>query len=132
MLSTGFVVFSGGTRLTTIENVNAILAISRLDKSDVLRHNSRQWNIMRPLDVMQQSSTISDTDLGHCSLTRSYSGHRGFSVRQLKCPHHLAVDKDSQFIFVADLWNDRVVLLSPTLEFVRYVSTLMYSHWQSF
>ena len=61
-------------------------------------------------------------------VTRSYGGHRGFSIRQLKCPHHLAVDKGSQFIFVADLWNDRVVLLSPTLEFVRYVSTLMYSH----
>ena len=34
----------------------------------------------------------------------------------------LAVDKDSEFIFVADEWNGRVVLLSPTLEFVRYVS----------
>jgi len=32
------------------------------------------------------------------------------------------VDKDSQFIFVAGRDNHRVVLLSPTLEFVRYVS----------
>ena len=35
---------------------------------------------------------------------------------------HLAVDKDSPFVFVADQNNARVVLLSPTLEFVRYVS----------
>jgi len=27
----------------------------------------------------------------------------------------------SQFIFVSDHLNDRVVLLSPTLEFVRYI-----------
>ena len=32
------------------------------------------------------------------------------------------MDKDSQFIFVADQNNARVVLLSPTLEFVRYVT----------
>ena len=32
---------------------------------------------------------------------------------------HLAVDKDSQFIFAADRGNHRVVLLTPTLEWVR-------------
>ena len=50
-------------------------------------------------------------------VTRSYSGQHDYEVR--KC--HLAVDKDSQFIFVADECNHRVELLSPTLEFVRYV-----------
>ena len=55
-------------------------------------------------------------------VTRSYGGQRGSDVGRLYCPCHLAVDKDSQFIFVADLLNYRVVLLSPTLEFVRYVS----------
>ena len=54
-------------------------------------------------------------------VTRSYGGQCGSDVGQLDCPCHLAVDKDSQFIFVGDLYNDRVVLLSPTLEFVRYV-----------
>ena len=52
-------------------------------------------------------------------VTRSYGGS---DVGQLDRPRHLAVDKDSQFIFVADQDNNRVVLLSPTLEFVRYVS----------
>jgi len=55
-------------------------------------------------------------------VTRSYGGLGGSDVGQLNCPSHLAVDKDSQFIFVADRSNHRVVLLSPALEFVRYVS----------
>ena len=55
------------------------------------------------------------------NVTYSYGGEKGSEVGQLKYPCHLAVDKDSQFIFVADWINDRVVLLSPTLEFVRYV-----------
>ena len=53
---------------------------------------------------------------------RSYGGQRGSDVEHLNWPRHLAVDQDSQFIFVADCDNHRVVLLSPTLEFVRYVS----------
>ena len=55
-------------------------------------------------------------------VTRSYGGHRGSDVGQLNRPRHLAVDKHAQFIFVADHNNGRVVLLSATLEFVRYVS----------
>jgi len=56
-------------------------------------------------------------------VTRSYGGQRGSGVGQLNCPCHLAVDKDSRLIFVADRTNDRIVLLNPTLEFVglRYV-----------
>jgi len=55
-------------------------------------------------------------------VTRSYGNQLGSNVGQLNWPRHLAVDKDSQFIFVGDWGNDRVVLLSPTLEFVRYVT----------
>ena len=55
-------------------------------------------------------------------VTRSYGGQSGSDVGQLNGPCHLAVDKDSQFVFVADENNHRVVLLSPTLEFVRYVT----------
>ena len=54
-------------------------------------------------------------------VTRSYGGPRGSDVGHLNCPRHLAVDKDSQCIFVADWGNHRVVLLSPTLEFLRHV-----------
>jgi len=55
-------------------------------------------------------------------VTRSYGGQHGAGVGQLDWPRHLAVDEDSQFVFVADRNNDRVVVLSPTLEFVRYIS----------
>ena len=62
-------------------------------------------------------------------VTRSYGGQRGRRVRQLNEPRHLAVDTDSQFIFVADRYNNRGVLLSPMLEFVRYViEGLSYAH----
>ena len=55
-------------------------------------------------------------------VTRSYGGQSLFGVGQLNWPMHLAVDEDSQLIFVADCGNNRVVVLSPTLEFVRYIS----------
>ena len=59
---------------------------------------------------------------GDGKVTRSYGGQRGSDVGQLSWPLHLAVDDDSQFIYVADYHKHRVVVLSPTLEFVRYVS----------
>ena len=52
-------------------------------------------------------------------VTRSYDGQSGSDVGELNWPSHFAVDDDSLFIFVADFYNNRVVLLSPTLEFVR-------------
>ena len=56
-------------------------------------------------------------------VTHIYGGyHSVIEDDKLNRPSHLAVDKDSQFVFVADAFNDRVVLLSPTLERVRYVS----------
>jgi len=55
-------------------------------------------------------------------VTRSYGGQCDSDVGQLYYPLHLAVDENSQFIFVADAGNNRVVMLSPTLEFVRYIS----------
>ena len=54
-------------------------------------------------------------------VTDSYGGQHGSDKGQLARPHHLALDKNGQFIFVADKRNDRVVLLSPTFQFVRYV-----------
>jgi len=55
-------------------------------------------------------------------VTRSYGGEVGSGDGQLHFPRHLAVDEDSQLIFVADFRNHRVVVLSLALEFVRYIS----------
>jgi len=55
------------------------------------------------------------------SVTVIYGGRRGSGAEHLDHPRHLAVDSDSQHVFVADDRNHRVVLLSPALEFIRYV-----------
>ena len=51
-------------------------------------------------------------------ITPRYGDLFRYTVRH---PCHLAVDKDSQFIFVDDLDIGNVAMLSPTLEFVRYL-----------
>jgi len=54
---------------------------------------------------------------------RSYGDSWTTEKRQLlKEAHHIAVDDDG-FVFVADNGNDRVVLLSPSLQLVRYIPT---------
>jgi len=69
-------------------------------------------------DILRRVCLVGDDG----KVTRSYGGQHDSDVGQLYSPSHLAVDKDSQFIYVADCDTDRVVLLSPTLEFVRYVT----------
>ena len=50
------------------------------------------------------------------TVTGSYGG-----LFRLTRPRQLAVDEHSELIFVADMGNDRVVVLTPKLEFVRYI-----------
>jgi len=53
-------------------------------------------------------------------IVHSHGGQRGPDIGQYDVPGHLAVD-DSGSIFVADINNRRVTLLSPTLNYVREV-----------
>jgi len=78
-----------------------------------------QYVVCHGLDDSLHRVCIVDDD---GRVTRSYGGQTGSDVGQLNGPCHLAVYEDSQFIFVADSDNNRVVMLSPTLEFVRYIS----------
>jgi sugar lactone lactonase YvrE len=55
-------------------------------------------------------------------VTRQYGGPPGSAVGELDTPIHMAVDKDG-FIFVVDLNNYRVVMLSPALNYVRHAVT---------
>ena len=48
----------------------------------------------------------------------SYRGPRGSSNSQMNYPHHLAVDQQGS-VLVADSNNDRILLLSSSLTFVR-------------
>jgi len=53
-------------------------------------------------------------------IVHSHGGQPGSDTGQYNGPGHLAVD-DNEFVFVADVNNGRVTLLSPTLEYVRQV-----------
>jgi len=53
-------------------------------------------------------------------IVHSHGGQRGSDTDQCNGPAHLAVD-DNEFVFVAEHYNRRVTLLSPTLEYVRQV-----------
>jgi len=51
---------------------------------------------------------------------RSHGGQPGSDTGQYKVPRYLAVD-DNEFVFVSDVMNRRVTLLSPTLNYIRQV-----------
>ena len=53
-------------------------------------------------------------------VVQSHGGQRGSANGQYDGPVHLAVD-DNEFVFVADVDNRRVTLLSPTLGYIRQV-----------
>jgi len=63
---------------------------------------------------------------GH--VVKSYGGPKGSGTQQVDVPIHLAVDRNG-FVFVADLINDRVLLLSPALTFVREVLSREQLEW---
>jgi len=53
-------------------------------------------------------------------IVHSHGAQPGSDTGQYNVPVHLAVD-NNEFVFVADLHNRRVTLLSPTLHYVRQV-----------
>jgi len=53
-------------------------------------------------------------------IVHSHGGEPGSDTGQYNGPRHLAVD-DNECVFVADRYNRRVTLLTPTLEYVRQV-----------
>ena len=55
-------------------------------------------------------------------VSRSYGGQCSSEDRQLACPRHLAVDRESRGVFVANSFNKRIVLLNEKLQFVRYIN----------
>jgi len=60
---------------------------------------------------------------------RAHGGLRGSDTGQYNLPFHLAVD-DNEFVFVVDVNNRRVTLLSPTLAFVRHVASRDKLKWE--
>ena len=52
---------------------------------------------------------------------KSFGGPQGSGSQQMNVPVHTAIDRN-EFVFVADVNNRRVLLLSPQLTFVRDIS----------
>jgi len=63
---------------------------------------------------------------GH--VVKSYGGPKVSGTQQMISPVHLAVDRNG-FVFVADVNNERVLLLSPALTFVRVVLSREQLKW---
>ena len=61
-------------------------------------------------------------------IVHSHGGCWGSDTEQYYVPNHLAVD-DNEFVFVADINNRRVTLLSPTLEYVRQLVSPDQLNW---
>jgi len=61
---------------------------------------------------------VMNADCTH--IIHSHGGQCGSDIGQYNVPIHLAVD-DNEFVFVADYFNRRVTLVSPTLNYIRQV-----------
>jgi len=65
---------------------------------------------------------------GH-DIVQSHGGQPGSGTGQYNVPIHLAVD-NNDFVFVADINNHRVTLLSPTLDYIRQVVSRDQLKWR--
>jgi len=68
-------------------------------------------------------------DGGH--IINSHGGQPGSNIGQYNEPIHLAVN-DNEFVFVVDVFNRRVTLLSPTLDYKRQVVSSDQFKWLPF
>ena len=64
---------------------------------------------------------------GH-NVIQSHGGLSGSDIGQYHGPRHLTVD-NNEFVFVADIGNRRVTLLSPTLVYIRQVVSRVDLKW---
>ena len=62
------------------------------------------------------------------SVVKSYGGPRGSGSQQVNRPYHVAVDRNG-FVFLVDMINDRLLLLSPELRYVCEVASREQLQW---
>ena len=67
---------------------------------------------------------------GH-HIVHSHGGQRGSGIDQYYGPSHLAVDNDER-VYVVDVNNRRVTLLSPTLSYIRQVVSSNQLKWEPY
>jgi len=119
--------------LVTCDEVRKIKEFS--SRGDLLRELTLPHDVINPWHAIQTRNgefIVCHGDLGDevhrvCKITedgraivQSHGGQPGSDIGQYFVPRHLAVD-NNEFVFVADIYNRRVTLLSPTLESNRKV-----------
>jgi len=127
--------------LVTCDEVRKIKEFSR--DGELLRQILLAEDVVSPLHTIQLSSgefVVCHGDRGDpvhrvClvgsdgRVVKSYGGPAGSSTQQMSVPIHLAVERNG-FVFVADVDNQRVLLLSPALTFVREVVSREQLKWK--
>ena len=79
-------------------------------------------------DFLDQVHRVSMITADGRQIVHSHGGEKGSSIGQCYYPRHLAVDS-SECVLVADYFNHRVKLLSPTLTYIRDVVTSDLLKW---
>jgi len=124
----------GGNLLVTCQRPDKLVELSA-DSGQCVREIALQSDIVQPWHGVQLTTgqyvvchgrwndllRVCTVD-GDGGVAGGYGGRSGSDVGQMNYPSHAIVDKDSRFIFVADCYNDRVVVLNRSLEFVSYIS----------
>ena len=100
--------------------INPMHAIQLASGQFIVCHGRRRLN-----DPVHRVCKISEDGR---RVVESHGGQKGSNIGQYNVPSHLAVD-DNEFVFVADINNRRVTLLSPTLEYKRQVVTCDQFEW---
>jgi len=101
--------------------INPWHAIQTRSGQFIVCHGSRRLD-----DPVHRVCMMSD-DGRH--IVHSHGGQQGSDTGQYNGPFHLAVD-DNEFVFVVDVNNRRVTLLSPTLEYIRQVVSRDQLKWR--
>jgi len=127
--------------LLTLREVRKIKEFS--SRGDLLRELKLPDDVIHPWQAIETRNgqfIVCHGDLGDvvhrvCKVSgdgrhvvHSHGGQRGPGSGQYNVPLRLAVD-GNEFVFIADINNGRVTLLSPTLEFIRYVTSLDQLKW---
>jgi len=139
----GISVISGSCNLLlTSGESNMILELSS-ERGECLHHIQLPEEIESPRHAFQLSSgefLVSHGDVGEHSveihrvckvrsdgsrstIIQSFGSEVDSAIEKLSVPCQIAVDKDG-FVFVTDCWNNRLVLLSLSLKFIREIKDL--------
>jgi len=113
-------------------------------RGELLRDFTLPHDVVSPRHTIQLTSgqfIVCHGDRGHpihrvCKVSKdggriidSHGGQQGSDIGHCDGPSHLAVD-DNEFVFVVDVNNRQVTLLSPALDYIRQVVSCDQVNWE--